>query len=59
MSQLIVGGLAGMVGSVVGTLREPKIRAFGAKLFGRDLAAALIEDVVGIGIAISGVVLLQ
>ena len=58
-SQLIVGGLAGMVGSVVGTLGGAKGRACGAKLFGRDLPAALIEDVVGIGIAISGVVLLQ
>jgi uncharacterized membrane protein len=58
-SQLIVGGLAGMVGSVVGTLGGAKGRAFGAKLFGRDLPAALIEDLVGIGIAISGVVLLQ
>jgi uncharacterized membrane protein len=58
-SQLIVGALAGMVGSVVGTLGGAKGRACGAKLFGRDLPAALIEDVVGIGIAISGVVLLQ
>jgi uncharacterized membrane protein len=58
-SQLIVGGLAGMVGSVVGTLGGAKGRAFGAKLFGRDLPAAVIEDLVGIGIAISGVVLLQ
>ena len=49
---LWVGLLAGAVGSVVGTLVGAKARGFGAKLFGRDLPAALLEDVGAFGIAI-------
>jgi uncharacterized membrane protein len=55
---LIAGVLAGIAGSVVGTLGGAKARAFGAKAFGRDLPAALIEDVVGIGLAVSAIALL-
>ena len=57
-SQLALGLIAGVVGSVAGTLGGAKARAFGAKLFGRDLPAALIEDVVGIGIAVSAIAFL-
>jgi uncharacterized membrane protein len=44
------GGLfAGVVGGVVGTLGGAALRAQLARLFGKDLPAALIEDVVAIG----------
>jgi uncharacterized membrane protein len=56
--QLIAGTLAGAVGSVVGTLGGAKARALGAKIFGRDLPAALVEDAVGIGLAVSAIALL-
>jgi uncharacterized membrane protein len=55
---LVMGLLAGAVGSVAGTLGGAKARAFGAKLFGRDLPAALVEDVVALGIAVSAIALL-
>ena len=48
---LVLGALAGIVGSVVGTLAGSRARAFAAKLFGRDLPAALLEDVLAIGLA--------
>lgn len=53
---LIIGALSGIFGSVVGTLAGSKARAFAAKLFGRDLPAALLEDVVAIALAV-GVIL--
>jgi uncharacterized membrane protein len=49
--QLALGALAGVVGSVVGTFAGAKGRALAAKLFGRDLPAALLEDVVAIVLA--------
>ncbi|MFM0341684.1 DUF4126 family protein [Paraburkholderia fungorum] len=45
----LTGGLiAGVVGAVIGTLGGAKARAALANAFGRDLPAALIEDVVAI-----------
>jgi len=55
---LLPGLLAGAVGSVAGTLGGAKARGFGAKLLGRDLPAALIEDAVAIGLAVSAIALL-
>jgi uncharacterized membrane protein len=55
---LLPGLIAGAVGSVAGTLGGAKARGFGAKLLGRDLPAALIEDVVAVGLAVSAVSLL-
>ena len=49
---LILGLLAGAVGSVVGTLGGARARAATAKLFGKDLPAALLEDAVGLAIAL-------
>jgi len=48
---LLLGALAGIVGSVVGTFAGAKGRAFLAKAFGRDLPAALLEDVLAIALA--------
>jgi uncharacterized membrane protein len=47
---LLMGVLSGVVGSVLGTLAGSKARAAAARLFGRDLPAALLEDVVAIGL---------
>jgi uncharacterized membrane protein len=55
---LLIGLIAGAVGSVAGTVGGAKARAFGAKLLGRDLPAALIEDVVAVALAVSAVSLL-
>ena len=55
---LIIGALAGIAGSVVGTLGGAKARAFAAKVFGRDLPAALLEDVIAIALAVAVVVIL-
>jgi len=49
-NQTVLGVLAGVVGSVAGTFGGAKARGFLAKLFGRDLPAALLEDLVAIGI---------
>ena len=46
-----IGLVAGIVGSVVGTFAGFKGRALVAKLFGRDLPAALLEDVIAIALA--------
>jgi uncharacterized membrane protein len=49
---LLMGILAGIVGSVIGTLAGAKGRAYVQKLFGgRDLPAALLEDVLAIALA--------
>jgi uncharacterized membrane protein len=48
---LAIGAIAGVIGSVVGTFAGAKGRAFVAKLFGRDLPAALLEDVLAIVLA--------
>ncbi len=44
--QLVAGLLAGALGCVAGTLGGAKARAFGAKLIGWDLPAALAEDAI-------------
>ncbi len=56
---LALGALAGIVGSVVGTLGGAKGRALLAKSFGRDLPAALLEDVIAIALAVVVVVTLR
>jgi uncharacterized membrane protein len=56
---LIIGALSGVIGSVVGTLAGSKARAFAARLFGRDLPAALLEDVLAVGLAAVAVVTLR
>ena len=45
---LVVGLIAGIVGAVVGTYGGAEVRARLAGAFGKDLPAALIEDVVAI-----------
>jgi uncharacterized membrane protein len=47
---LLMGLLSGIVGSVLGTLAGSRARAAVAKLFGRDLPAALLEDIVAIAL---------
>jgi uncharacterized membrane protein len=50
---VMLGGLfAGAVGAVVGTLGGAALRAQLARAFGKDLPAALLEDVVAIGSAV-------
>lgn len=49
MGMLIPGLVAGIVGAVIGTYAGAALRDALAKAFGRDLPAALIEDVVAIG----------
>lgn len=52
-SGMLVAGLAaGVVGAVIGTLGGAAARARLAAAFGRDLPAALIEDVVAVGGAV-------
>lgn len=52
---VFLGLIGGALGSVTGTLAGAKARVFGARLFGRDLPAALSEDAVAIGIAVVAV----
>ena len=47
----IIGAILGAVGAVLGTYGGADIRARLAKSFGRDLPAALIEDVVAVILA--------
>ena len=47
----IIGALLGAVGANIGTLGGADIRARLAKAFGRDLPAALVEDVVAVVLA--------
>jgi uncharacterized membrane protein len=47
---LLMGLLSGIVGSILGTLAGSKARAAAARLFGRDLPAALLEDVAAIAL---------
>jgi uncharacterized membrane protein len=49
--QFILGAIAGVTGSVAGTLAGAKGRALLAGVFGRDLPAALLEDVLAIALA--------
>jgi uncharacterized membrane protein len=58
LGQVIAGVLFGLIGGVVGTLGGARARSLAARFFGRDLPAALIEDAVGIGIAVSAIALL-
>ena len=51
--QLVLGAIAGALGAVLGTLGGAAVRAKLAQAFGRDLPAALIEDVVAIGGALA------
>ena len=55
---LVTGALAGLAGSVVGTLAGSKARAFAARLIGRDLPAALLEDVLAVVLAVVAIVML-
>jgi uncharacterized membrane protein len=48
----IGGAIAGAIGAVIGTLGGADVRGRLAKAFGKDLPAALIEDVVAVGGAI-------
>ena len=56
---LIFGALSGIIGSVVGTLAGARARAFAAKLFGRDLPAALLEDFLAVALAVVAIVILR
>lgn len=49
VGMIIAGLLAGAIGAVLGTLSGAALRARLAKAIGKDLPAALIEDVVAIG----------
>ncbi|TCU17005.1 DUF4126 domain-containing protein [Rhizobium sullae] len=49
---VLVGLVAGAVGAVIGTFGGAAIRAKLAVSFGRDLPAALIEDIVAVGAAL-------
>jgi len=56
---LLLGALSGIIGSVVGTLGGSKGRALAAQLFGRDLPAALLEDILAIILAVIAIVTLR
>jgi uncharacterized membrane protein len=49
---LLLGILLGVIGAVLGTFGGAAMRAKLAAAFGRDLPAALLEDVMAIGLAI-------
>ena len=51
-ARVVLGALTGAVGAIIGTLAGAEVRASLAKAFGRDLPAALIEDVAAIVLAI-------
>jgi len=44
----IIGGILGAIGAVIGTLAGAGLRSRLAKVFGRDLPAALLEDAVAV-----------
>jgi uncharacterized membrane protein len=46
---MLGGAFAGAVGAAVGTLGGAALRTQAARMFGKDLPAALLEDVVAIG----------
>jgi uncharacterized membrane protein len=53
-SGLWIGGMiAGAMGAVIGTLGGADIRGRLAKAFGKDLPAALLEDLVAVGGALA------
>jgi uncharacterized membrane protein len=47
---MIIGLMTGIAGAVAGTFGGAKARSFLARMFGRDLPAALLEDAVALGI---------
>lgn len=47
----IVGAILGAIGAVIGTIGGARARAAMARRFGKDLPAALIEDIVAIIVA--------
>ncbi|HTO28070.1 MAG TPA: DUF4126 family protein [Devosia sp.] len=47
----IIGAILGAIGAVLGTLGGAELRARLAKAFGRDLPAALVEDVLAVVLA--------
>jgi len=49
---MLIGLLLGAVGAVIGTFGGATMRAWLAQAFGKDLPAALLEDVIAIGGAI-------
>jgi uncharacterized membrane protein len=49
---MIGGAVAGLIGAVIGTLGGASARSALARAMGRDLPAALIEDVVAVGGAV-------
>ena len=51
-AQPLVGGVAGMVGAVIGTFGGRAVRAKLADIFRKDMPAALIEDAVAILLAL-------
>ena len=51
-NSLVLGLILGAIGAVAGTLGGAAVRGKLAAAFGRDLPAALIEDVVAIAIAV-------
>jgi uncharacterized membrane protein len=53
----IIGAALGAVGALLGTLGGAEVRARLAKAFGRDLPAALIEDVIAVVLAFAVVYL--
>ena len=57
--QLVAGAACGALGAVLGTLGGAAARARLAQAFGRDLPAALLEDVVAIGGALAVVSLVR
>lgn len=48
----VVGSLAGLLGSIAGTLGGARARLLLARVFGADLPAALLEDLVAISLAV-------
>jgi uncharacterized membrane protein len=50
-ANLVAGAVLGAVGAVIGTLGGAAVRGRLARMFGKDLPAALIEDVVAIAAA--------
>jgi uncharacterized membrane protein len=55
----IAGLVAGVIGAVIGTYGGAEVRARMAKAFGRDLPAALIEDVAAVVLGLIVVVALR
>jgi len=56
---LVTGLVIGIVAAVLGTLGGSAVRQKMAGAFGRDLPAALTEDVIAVGLAILSIVVLR